>query len=472
MFRMFSEFVKQVTFPLIANRDGLKGLVATLRQLEKSQYWSQERILELQLSKLRSLLIHAYKHTKFYKHRFDERNFNPFIFRNPEDLEKLPILTKQDIRKYFSDLTADNFSRVQLHESETGGTTGVKMKFLRDNACLSPKEAALYRFEKWTGWDIGERMGLVWTAQQDYVGYWTLKAKIKNEFFRRQVVLPAAIMDERSISQYVKQLLSKKPVMIRAFTSPLYEVAKYIQAKNIDEIELKGVITTGEPLYDHQRRLISSAFHCDVFDSYRSREAGPLAQECELHNGMHINAESLYIETVQPANPEAFEDGMGEIVVTDLLNYGMPLIRYKMGDMGILSDEACSCGRGLPLLKKIAGRTSDIFYTPDKKCVTAGSLVLYLVDEAPGLLGQVQIIQDSLDHLLIKMTPDPPPTKEIKEYQEKIVKSLFGERMRVSFEIVDEIPRGPSGKYQFTICKLARQSGNISQSDKRHITSS
>ena len=451
---IYSVFVKNISFPFIAKRDGLPRLYEHLKRLEESQFWPRQEIIKFQFSRVKKLLIHAYQYTDFYKKRFDDAGFDPFGFTNLSDLSQIPFLTKKQIRDNLQSLISERYKESELHFSETGGTTGVKMKFYRDNDCLSPKEAALYRFEKWAGWDFGQRMGLVWTAQQDYVGHWTQKAKIKNELWGRQIVFPAAILDEESISNYVNLLLRKRPVMIRAFTSPIYEVAKYVRDNNIDDIKLKGVITTGEPLYDHQRKLISSAFHCEVFDSYRSREAGPLAQECEIHNGMHINAESLYIEAVQPANPDVFEDGMGEIVVTDLLNYGMPLIRYKMGDMGILSDEKCPCGRGLPLLKKIAGRTSDILYTPDKKCVTAGSLVLYLVDEAPGLLGQVQIIQDQLDHLIIRMTPDPPPTQEIREYQENTVRRLFGEKMRVTFDTVNEIPPEKSGKYLFTKCLL------------------
>ena len=270
--------------------------------------------------------------------------------------------------------------------------------------------------------------------------------KIKNQLFCRQVVFPAAIMNEENISRFVDKLINKKPVMIRAFTSPLYEVARYVLEKQVD-LSLKGVITTGEPLYDHQRNIISKAFNCAVFDSYRSREAGPLAQECERHAGLHVNAESLYLETVSGAALKKHENGMGEIVITDLLNYGMPLIRYKMGDMGVMSDDECPCGRGLPILRKIAGRSSEIFYTPHKDKITAGSLVLYLVDEAPGLTGQVQIIQDRLDHLTIKTTSDPAPSPEIIEYQKRTVRRLFGREMKVEFETVDHIPRENSGKY-------------------------
>jgi len=450
---LYSKFVKHISFPLIAKKDGLSKLIQDLKLLEKSQFWPRSRINVFQLERLRFLLIHAYDNTQFYKRRFDEADFNPRKFQHISEIDRIPFLTKNQIRSHLQSMIARNYPKSRLRASATGGTTGVKMEFFLDKDCISPKEAALYRFERWAGWDIGDSMGLVWTAQQDYVGHWTAKAKMKNKLFGRQVVFPAAIMNEEMVSSYVDELVCKRPVMIRAFTSPLYEVAKYIIEYCVN-LELKGVITTGEPLYDFQRSVISRAFNCGVFDSYRSREAGPLAQECEEHDSMHINAESLYMEIVPAEGLENPEPGMGEIVITDLLNYGMPLIRYKMGDMGILSDKLCACGRGLPLLKKIAGRSSDMLYTPDKKQITAGSLVLYLVDEAPGLTGQMQIIQDKLNHLIIRATSDPAPTTEIIEYQKRTVESLFGKKMKVSFETVSTIPREKSGKYMFTKCML------------------
>ena len=452
--KLYSGFVKYISCPLIFKRDGLKNFNNNLNQLEKSQYWSRDKLSDFQFKALKKLLSHAFENTKFYREIFEEAGFNPSTMKDPTEIKKIPTLSKKDIRDNVDSLLAYNYDKDDIHSAETGGTTGVKMKFYRDNACLSPKEAALYRYEKWTGWDFGEKSGIVWTAQQDYVGHWTFKSKLKNALSLRQLVLPAAIMDDASIADYVNRLIIKRPTMIRAFVSPIYEVAKYIKYKGIDNIKLKGIITTGEPLYRHQREVIAEAFNCDVFDSYRSREAGPIAQECECHNGMHINAESLYIEIVPQSGANSLVGGIGEIVVTDLLNYGMPLIRYRMGDVGMLSEENCSCGRGLPLLKNIAGRTADILYTPDKKRITAGSLVLYLVDEAPGLLGQVQIIQDKLDHLIIRMTNDPPPSKEIVDYQKKTIKRLFGAQMGVSFEQVNEIPLERSGKYMFTICQI------------------
>ena len=442
-------FIRNISCPLIFRRDGLRDFFTYLAELEKSQYFSRDKIAELQLNRLKKILCHAYNHTEFYRKRFCESGFDPFSLNYIDDLKKIPILSKQDIRKNTTSMRVKSYKDSELHSAETGGTTGIKIKFLRDNACLSPKEAALYRFDKWTGWDFGERMGVVWTAQQDYVGHWTLKSRIKNALSCRQVVFPAAVMDVELISNYVNLLLKKRPTMIRAFVSPLFEVAQYILDQQGEGINLKGIVTTGEPLYGHQRKVVSMAFNCDVFDSYRTREVGPVAQECSAHQGLHINAESVYIEIVEPD-----AQGQGKIVVTDLLNYGMPFIRYEIGDFGILSNEECLCGRGLPILNKVTGRIANSLYTPEGKIVTAGSLVLYLVDEAPGLLGQVQIIQDAFDHITIKMTKNPPPTMEIFTYQKNTVKRLFGENMQVTFEEVESIPIEKSGKYLFTICKL------------------
>ena len=446
---LYCQFVRNLSFPLLAHRFGLPHVMGQLNRFEKSQFWSRNKIEELQIERLREMFIHAYRSTSYYKQIFDELSFRPEKIVCLDDIKILPLLTKNIIRNRGRDLLSTAYNSNQIHCSETGGTTGVKMKFWRNNDCLSLKEAARYRFEKWTGWDIGDRMGLVWTAQPDYVGHWTTKAKIKNELFERQVVFPAAIMDDENIENYLHLLQKKKPTMIRAFTSPVYEVARVALEKNLQCDSIKGIVTTGEPLYPHQRQVIEKAFGCKVFDSYRSREAGPLAQECEKHNGLHINAESLLIEIVRSENQDHLEPGMGEIVITDLLNFGMPLIRYKMGDVGIISNRQCSCGRGLPLLEKVMGRSVDILQSPDGKKITAGSLVLYLVDEAPGVLGQVQIIQDKIDHMLIRLTSDPSPTQEIKNYQENTVKRLFGDDMKVSFEIVEMIPRSQSGKYQF-----------------------
>lgn len=447
---MLKYLIQRVTFPLLAYRDGLYGIMKDLSELEESQYWPEERLLNLQRDRLKILLIHAFENTIFYKKRFNDSGFNPYTFKYMDELLGIPILTKDQIRENVKGMIARNYRDDEIHLSETGGTSGVKMRFYRDNKCLSKKEAAIHRFGKWTGWDIGEYMGLVWPAHQDFIGCHTWKSKIKNEFYRRQVIFPAAIIDDRMCEAYVRELLKKRPSMILAFSSPIHELARYMEKKGIDDVYLKGIISTGEPFYEHQRKLVSKVFHCDVFDSYRSREAGPMAQECEAHQGMHINAEYLYIEldNNQKTRPDEGES-TGEVVVTDLLNYGMPLIRYNMGDMAVMKKTSCTCGRGLPMIDRIVGRSLDVFVTPEGKLISTIALVMYLVNGAPGLIGQMQVIQNTSDHLTFLMTKDPLPTKTVMDHQKKIVAMLFGDEMKITYEFVDDIPREKSGKYLF-----------------------
>jgi phenylacetate-CoA ligase len=453
---MLENFIKHVTFPYFARREGLPGIMEEMAELEKSQFWHRDRIYELQIRRLKKLLVHAYENTVYYKNIFYYSGFNPYSFRHADELAKIPVLTKDIIRENLKDLVAGNFRIDELHRAETGGTSGVKMRFYRDNMCLTIKEAGIYRFGRWAGWDFGKNMGMVWPAHQDLAGYRTFKSRLKNPFYKRLVFYPAAIMDDSSNEQYLHELVRKRPTMILAFSSPIYELARYIRRRSIENISVKGIVTTGEPLYEAQRRVIEEAFHCLVFDSYRSREAGPLAQECSVHEGMHINAECLYLEADSQNDLAGCGDGIGPVLVTDLMNYGMPLIRYDTGDLGSLSDKTCSCGRGLPLLSTIVGRATDTFISPKGSYIPTIALVMYLVNAAPDLIGQMQVVQDALDHLVFRFTNDPLPSEKVLEHQRKIIEKLFGKEMRISYEFVHEIPKEKSGKYLYAKRLIAR----------------
>jgi phenylacetate-CoA ligase len=448
-------FVCNIGFPVLSPKENFKEIYKQIICLEENQYGNLDILLEKQLYNLKNILVHSFETTKYYKKIFMESGFNPYRFNDFSTLKKIPLLNKNIIRDFSKDLITTNLKESELHWSETGGTTGVKMRFWRDNACMVKKEAALYRFEKWTGWDFGDWVGIVWPAQADYVGHWTLKSQIRNAMTRRQVVFPAAVIDDQSIKEYIDLLVKRKPTAIRAFSSPLYEVAQYILRNNCPVRGIKGIITTGEPLFEFQRKTIEEAFGAQVLNSYRTREAGPIAQECEKQDGLHINSDGLYIELIDEEKDPFNGQFISKIVITDLWNYGMPLIRYDIGDYGSFLKGQCTCGRVLPRLGNIAGRVADTLVTPTNRRVSAGSLVLYLVDEAPGLIGQVQVVQDALDHLIIRVTKDPPVTEEIKNYQLQTIHRLFGQEMKVTFEEVERIDRERTGKYRFTISSLS-----------------
>jgi phenylacetate-CoA ligase len=176
---------------------------------------------------------------------------------------------------------------------------------------------------------------------------------------------------------------------------------------------------------------------------------GPIGQECEFHDGMHVNAECLHVEVEPQDGSEG--SALGRILVTDLLNHGMPFVRYEIGDIGMLASRPCPCGRGLPRLQQMGGRLADATYTRDGRAISSIALVANLVH---GLIWtRVQIIQEAFDRLQIRIEPPAPPA-EILARQRSVAETIFGTPLEVTQEIVDRIPLEKSGKYRYIICKI------------------
>jgi len=448
---MMKSLVKYIFYPLITHYDGFPRLNRYLRELEASQYFSAEEIREIQFRRLKKLIEHAYTNVPFYKKRFDQSGFKPETFQDPTDLKLIPPLTKKDILENGELLLARNIHKNNMHRSSSGGTTGVMTWFYRDNKSLVPKEASQLRFEKWTGWDIGEWMSIIWPAVIDtHPKNW--KGKIKNYLAYRKNFLDFTVIDETAIKEHLLLMTKVKTTMIRAFPIPMVEVAKYVLDKNRNGISVKGIITTGEPLYQTQRNLIEKAFHCKVYNSYRTREIGAIAQECEKHQGLHINSESVYLEIeAEEKDPEKNMEH-GKLLVTDLLNYASPFIRYEIGDVGSFANNSCPCSRGLPLLWEIGGRLVDVLYTVDGHKIATITVMPNLV-QLLGITNQVQFEQHSRDRLTIRMS-EPRPQSDVLEKQIKIAGRIFGEDVKISYDFVDQIPLLPSGKYRLVISHI------------------
>jgi phenylacetate-CoA ligase len=383
----------------------------------------------------------------------DSLGMAPEDFSQPSDLAHLPILTKVLMRDNMEDLKASNLPEEEFCWSVTGGTTtGRRTEFYLNNACFAAKEAAKIRHERWTGWDIGKPRGLIWPAHQDLGEYQTTRRfKLRNALSARESQLPAAVLNDVKIEAYLKKIERQRPVLLRGFATPVYQVAAYIKRVRRGTCHVPSVITTGEPLYPHQRSVISEAFRAEVFDAYMTREVSLIAQECSEHQGMHINAENILVEVLEAEPPLK-----GKVLVTDLLNYGMPFVRFDIGDTGEIATRECSCGRGLPLMEMGVAREGDVLFAPTGNAVAGVSLIAHIVGEGPPL-GQIQFIQNALDHLLIRLTKDPMPDSELYNFCRKTVAELFGEEMRVSFELVDSIEAEPSGKFLFTVCKIPKE---------------
>jgi phenylacetate-CoA ligase len=203
-------------------------------------------------------------------------------------------------------------------------------------------------------------------------------------------------MSEENMLKYHKDMEKFQPDVIISYASSIYLLAKFLEKKGIKPNYPKiSISTSAETLYPHMRETIERVFNVKVFDKYGSREVSAIAYECEVHSGLHIIMDNVIVECIDPITGEEVWDRPGEILITDLNNYGMPFIRYKIGDMGILSKEKCKCGRNTLLLKRVIGRTTDNFILKNGRIVH-GEYFTHLFYGLEGIK-EFQFVQEKID---------------------------------------------------------------------------
>ena len=446
--------IRNASFPLLAKREGFGEIQHTLKELERSQYCNREQIVELQLIKIKKLLLHAYDNCSFYRKRFDSVGFDPAAFTSLDQLCSIPPLTKANLQSDLSSLIAGNYTTNQIHKDATGGSTGNHTPFYRDNVCIGVKKAFEYRCNRWAGWDIGEKIAYYWPAIQDFAAKKSWKAKLKNQLMFRSMMLYAGTQNDQILNEHYQQLAAFRPRLLRTFPNPLSVLAKYIQQNRLPALHIPSIISVGEPLLESHRTLFEEVFGSKVFNCYVSRECGNMACECGEKPGLlHINAEMVYIE---PLDDSAYSHGQPvKFLVTDLTNYGMPFIRYQIEDLGIFKDENCTCGRGLPVFRMEAGRASDFLISPyDRSKISGCSFLHHLIAEGPEV-GQIQVVQDKINHLILKIVKSEGFQPEKLMHFDQVIERIFKGKMQYDVDYVEAIEREKSQKYFFTKCQIS-----------------
>lgn len=455
---MYNWLVKNIVFPTVAKLDGLPNLINYVKDLEECQFWTSDRIFEYQLEKIKALIIHAYETTPFYKKRFDEAGFNPYHFKDFTEIKNIPPLTKKNLQGKIDQLISNKYSKNEIHRDATGGSTGSHTPFYRDNACVGYKKAIEYRCNHWAGWDIGDRIAYYWPAIQDFAKEKTLRGRLKNIVSYRALTLYSGKLDEKTLEQHYAQLAQFRPQLMRVFPNALFILAKYIKDTNKERFNIPSIISVGEPLLDSQRNLFSEVFGSQVFNCYVSRECGNLACECEEHDYLHVNSEMVYLEFSDTNGHDMNEPK--KILITDLVNYGMPFIRYQIEDLGAPVAGTCPCGRGLPLMQMDAGRISEFLVSPfDNSRILGCSFLHHMIAEGPDV-GQVQVIQDKLNHLTLKIVKSETFSDDKLSHFNNVINNIFKGLMEYDIQYVDKIDREKSGKYLFTKCLASTEGSN------------
>lgn len=400
--------------------------------LERSQWRSPEEIRAGQWRELRALLRHAYDTVEYYRAAWDAAGVRPEDIRCPEDLVHLPILTKADVREHHDRLISSRFGPERLIRSATGGSTGEPMRFGYDRNSYEWRTAVAMRGDSWAGWRLCGPEFYLWGAQLlPQSGLLRLKKQLHHAALRRDVVSSFELSAER-IHEIVRRYNRLRPRVAVGYANALYEFARYVTQAGLSLRPPLGVISSAEKLYTYQREAIEKAFGAPVFDRYGCREVMMVAAECSEHGGLHVAADNVLVEVTRRG--QLCEPGeMGEILLTDLHNYGMPLIRYQVGDIGSWKGHDCPCGRGLPLMKVVEGRTLGLISTPSGR-VVSGEFFPHLLKDFPAILAY-QVVQDRREEVTIRATlSEALPIDQERLLKEAVARAL-GPEVRVTWEM-------------------------------------
>jgi phenylacetate-CoA ligase len=433
---------------IIGQKNNFSKIVnQSFNQRKKDEFLSAERKKDFQLKKLISLLTHANENCPYYTNIFKKLNFNPRDIKSTDDIKKLPILSKTDLIKNRDQMISKSHRLSDLNLNSSGGSTGVTVNFYQDQNWLIHQVSGARFFDSIAGFQSGCRVGYLWGAPSDNEGNTHWKAKLKSVLTNVRLY-DSFNMSEERMAQYHQELLKFKPDILVCYAGSIHLFSKFILKNKLkSQYPIKGIITSAETLTDDMRKTIESALNRPVFNRYGSREVGLIAAECEHHSGLHINESDMIVET------DSSEGESGDFLVTNLNNFGMPLIRYQIGDVGEISNTPCTCGRSGSLITKLLGRSSDFFTTTDGRKIH-GEYFTHLFYGIDGV-EQFQLTQETLDFFELKIIKNLTHWHDEQELKlRNEITNIFGVSIKLNIHFVSSIASTASGKYRFTISKV------------------
>jgi len=415
-------------------------------QLTKDQRKDPRQLKEIQSKKLK----HAYDYVPYYHRLFSAAKTKPDDIRNFEDMRKVPATSKQDIQKNFSDMVVRGIDTSRLSFGVTSGSTGIPLKVFRDYLDIRGTSSVYSYVFFECGVRPRDNFVTIWGRGPESIQWGKKYVRLWGGISETVVPLfpPAKLVN-------VLQLI--KPDVLNTFPSVLCTLIDY----DVSGIHPRIIFAQGELVTQHSRDIVKKMFGLELFETYGSVEFGDLAFECNEHCGLHMITNSSLIEFVDEAGEYVSSGEQGEILVTGFFNHVMPLIRYRIGDLGIQTDEKCACGRPWPLIKSIQGRINDYLVLPSGRKISYLYLqrVIFhkIFRESIFAISQYQIIQDRKDRIILKIVKGREFNPEILERTRKSLESEFdklGEHLEVITQIVDEIPMERTGKRRILISKV------------------
>jgi phenylacetate-coenzyme A ligase PaaK-like adenylate-forming protein len=441
---LYARFAANQLFPF---HERLKGhaSVVKLRALERSQWWSREELERHRIESLRRLLMHAGAHVPYYRRLFGEIAFKPESVAAVIDLEHVTPLKKQDVRIHQQELISE--AAGPLKRSGTGGSSGEPLLFFVGKERIDHDVAAKWRATRWWDVDIGDRELVFWASPIELTTQDRLKAL--RDFVFRSRILPTTRLSEEDIDRYITEIRRFRPRMLFGYPSAISRIATHAEqcGLSLDQVGVKVIFVTAERLYEEQRLVMERAFGCRVANGYGGRDSGFIAHEC-TQGGLHISAEDIIVEILDKNNRAVPCGEAGEIAVTHLATKDFPFIRYRTGDIGVLETGECACGRRLPLIREIQGRSND-FVVAANGTVMHSSVLNHIMRLAG--ISQFKVVQESLEVTRVQVVPGPGFRDSVLGEIERKFKECLGQSVQVPIEQTDAIAPEKSGKYRYII---------------------
>jgi phenylacetate-CoA ligase len=419
-------------------------------EARERETWSPRRWDQWRQERLAYLLHRAATKVPYYRDAWARRRAAGFR-GSWELLENWPVLEKEEVRRYAGQLVASDRNPARMRCEHTSGTSGTPLNLWLSREAIQQWYALVE--ERWRRWygvsrhDAWAILGgqLVAPAAQRKPPFWVWNAPM------RQLYMSSYHLSPRNIPYYCDAIRRYGVRYILGYSSALHTIACEIRDAGLEPIPLAVVIANAEPLYDYQRKSIAQAFLCPARETYGMSEMVVAASECACGT-LHLWPEAGVLE-IDPVSEEPHR-ASGNLIATGLCNADMPLIRYRTGDRATmtLSPVACACGRTLPALEHIEGRSDDVLYTADGRAVGRMDTVF----KANFPIREAQIVQESLDLVRLRYVPaDRCAERDVQEMREQIGRHMDG--VLVIAEAVHAIPRGPNNKFRAVICNVPRE---------------
>lgn len=427
------------------------------KSFKKSEFWDLETLKALQFQKLKELVRHAFDTVPYYREKFNVIGFNPTDLQSIDDIKLLPFLTKSDLKNNFNRLISTAYDRSELIEYATGGSTGEPTRFLLTKEQYDARAAISFKTYQMTGWDFLKRTIFLSGAPIEETTTQRLKARLKSCLMRQKTVSSFDLTEDKMHYLY-RYIQKKRPEVIFGYVSALLMFSQYLEANKLN-VKIPIIVQVAELIYPDQIAYIEQFLGGKFFKHYGARDAIAMGVECQERRGLHINMDTLLIEILRNGKETFDEDG--EVFITDLYSFGMPLIRYQIGDVARWKKEICVCGRCSPLFEVTQGRTTNIISTRDGNFMT-GLFIPHLFKELSSKISKYQVYQPDLERLIIRIVKQKDYSDADQRFLEDKLKEKLGSHIQIVFEYPDEIPNEASGKYEFVKSDVPVSFGNLS----------